>query len=253
MRWSVRWGSFAGRCLPILLVAALAGFPAQPVVAQDPPPPQPSPLTGRVESAVTFTPARPAAGQAVLYDQMDSGGGIYLSSQNSLDTWAADDFLVSTALHSWQINAVEVAGHFYAGAHTVNLVNVEFYSGGGSRPGYVVYSANVQPISGTAMSGNFYLPLSPAASLAANVEYWVSVQAIQSSSGSAWAWFERSALSNSAAMWKNPNNTSLTGCLDWIAIDVCFAGTGPDLLFRLYGAESGQVVPPPLFLPLVRR
>lgn len=253
MQWRRLW-----RCLPILLVAVLAWSPAHPVVAQGQPAPPPMLRLQQVAPA-TIPPARPAAGQAVLYDQMDSSDpNLYILSQKSTssvyDSLAADDFFVNSSFSSWQITAVEVAGLYKIGSGnpSVNSVSVEFYADGGGRPGYPVYTANAQPISGTASSGNFYLPLATPAYLASNAKYWVSVQAIQSTDWY-WYWFERKALSLSPAVWKNPSGFFVPYCVDWTAINLCYAGTGPDLLFRLYGTESSHHVPPPVFLPLVRR
>jgi hypothetical protein len=233
------------RCLPILLVAVLAWSPAQPVVAQGQPPPPP---TGQAQLP-TLAPAQPAAGQAVLYDQMDSQSLNWISSQNSTDnqydTQAADDFFVNPGSNSWQITAVEVQGFFYSGSGPANTVNVEFYADSGGLPGYRLYSANANPISGTAATGAFFLPLSPTVRIASNATYWVSVQAIQSAAGY-WAWSERTTQTQAASVWQNPSNVFSTGCVNWTAINHCFPGTGPDLLFRLYGTQSSSQVTPVL-------
>jgi hypothetical protein len=228
------------RYLPVLLVLALIAFPAGPAAAQN--------------------PAGPAAPQAVLYDQTDFQSGAHeigsnYESDNTLVTKAADDFPVSSALSSWQITAVEVVGIFSggSGSPSVNFVNVSFYADGGGKPAYPVYSASVHPVSGTATSGNFFLPLSPSAYLAAGRTYWVSVQAVQAIPPWRWFWRERSVKNQSGAVWENPGGGFGAGCTSWTPIQTCLHGSDPDLLFRLFGSESTKVVPKPLFLPIVRR
>jgi hypothetical protein len=233
--------------LLVILTLTVAGFPGQPAGAQDPPPPAPA---GTLEAASIR--AQPVAAQGLLYDQMNSASANWISSQNSLDTFGAADFAINDGSTAWLINAVEVGGLFYQGTHSDTSVHVAFYSDAGGRPGSVVYAANSQPISGTASSGNFFLPLNNIAFLIANRTYWVSVQAIQTTSGTYWAWSERTTQTLNRAMWQNPNNRFNTGCTSWTAINVCFAISSPDLLFRLYGSKTAN---PLKFvnLPLVRR
>ncbi len=233
--------------LPVILSLAVAGFPARPAVAQDPPPPAP---TGRLEAPPTLAPARPAAGQAVLYDQMNTPSANWISSQNTLDTFAADDFAINDGSTAWFVNTVEVSGLFYQGTHSDTSVNVTFYADAPGRPGSVLYSANSQPASGTALTGAFILPLPYPAFLIANKTYWVSVQALQTTSGTYWAWSERSAQTLNRAMWQNPNNVLNTGCTSWTAVNVCFTKSSPDLLFRLSGSRTTN---PFIYLPLIRR
>jgi len=241
MHWqrTLRW-------LASLLLVVLAWAPAQPAVAQGQLPPAPA---GRLAQPAAL--ARPAAGQAVLYDQLSAANSLWISSQNSTDdqydTQAADDFFVNPGANSWQLTAVEVAGFFYSGSGpaSVNNVNVEFYADGGGRPGYRLYSLTSHPVSGTASSGAFFLPLSPTVRLASGATYWISVQAVQSSSWY-WAWSERGTQAQAIANWKNPSNGFSTGCVDWTAVSACFPNNGPDLLFRIYGSQSASQVTPVL-------
>jgi len=237
----------AWRCLIALLLLAPAWFPAGRVSAGDPPPP---PATLRVPLS-TVTPAQPAAGQAVLYEQMSPADiqHYFILSQNStndsFDARAADDFFTTSGTASWHITAVEVAGLYDVGSSSVSSVNVEFYADAGGLPGYRLYTANATPISGTAATGNYYLPLSPPVDLAANAHYWVSVQAIQSVS-SYWYWGERTAQTLHPAVWYNPSEFFSDSCASWTPIVTCSPGTGPDLLFRLYGTQSTSQVTPVL-------
>ena len=225
----------------------LAGAPVLPAVAQGQLPPPP---TGRLAPAAGGL-ALPAAAQDLLYDQINSANGSWIIDQDSInnqyDTRAADDFIASLGSNSWQLTAVEVAGQFNGGTGpaSVNSVNVELYADAGGLPGYRLYSAFSQPISGTASTGNFYLPLSPTVHIASNATYWVSVQAIQSSSWF-WYWKERGTKTGAVAAWKNPLDSFGTGCVDWTAINRCFPNEGPDLLFRLYGTHSSSNVTPVL-------
>jgi hypothetical protein len=228
-----------------LLLLTLAWLPANQATADAPPPPS---IQGPIPAV---PPARPAAGQVVLYDQINSADASRTSSQdaivqNQFDTRAADDFIATSGLNSWQITAIEVVG-FYGGGvgPTVNTVNVEFYADSTSRPGQPLATASSVPVSGTASSGNFFLPLNPPVGLGANANYWVSVQAIQADASSPfWYWNQRTPQSLAPAVWKNPNNGFNRSCIDWTAITTCYPNTGRDLLFRLYGTESTAQVTP---------
>jgi hypothetical protein len=196
-------------------------------------------------------PAAPAAGQAVLYDQFDSPSTFWISSQDSTDnlydTRAADDFFVATGSNSWEITTIEVAG-FYSngsGQKTVSSVNIKFYIDSAGRPGDELPSLtrNSAPFGGTDATGNFILPLSPAVGLASNANYWVSVQAIQSTSWF-WYWSQRTPQFQAPAVWQNPSNVSATGCIGWTAIINCIPDTGNDLLFRLSGNTSANQASP---------
>lgn len=239
------------RYLPVLLLVALAWSPALPVTAQGEQPPSATIHTAQPASSL----ALPAAQQAVLYDQSDLANGHGIVSQVSSEnrtSQAADDFFVTLGSNSWQITAVEVAGQF-SPPGAVSSVNVQFYADAGGRPGYLLTMRSVHPISGTATTGNFFLPLAPAAVLASNANYWVSVQAVPTSNVF-WYWNERGTQHQAAAVWENPNNGFSTGCVDWTPLNPCFPGEGPDLLFRLYGTTSTDHVHASLtFLPLVRR
>src|SRR5437868_823897 len=104
-RWRLGW-----RCLIALLIIAPAWSPAGQVIAGDQPPPPPT-LRGPLP---TFAPARPAAAQAGLYDQITPPNGSRILVQDAagdqFDTQAADDFSIGSGANSWQITAVEVAG-----------------------------------------------------------------------------------------------------------------------------------------------
>jgi len=235
----------------ILLVLAASGLAA----AEDPTPPMPfsGPGPSGAAGAKPLAPAQPAAGQAILYEQMDAGEGtLYILSQDSIDnqydTLAADDFSAPSVSSSWQVSAVEVGGQYHGagGAISVDSVNIRFYADAGGLPGFQVYAGTSVPVSGTTSNGNYFLPLSPAAELATNTTYWVSVQAHQSTTW-LWYWSERTTQNLSRALWQNPSNGSGTGCTNWTPIAICFPNTGPDLLFRLYGTESGNQVTPILF------
>ncbi len=239
------------RCLAVILSAVVCASPALPVIAQGTPPPAPPPPIGHVAPAAAGALALPAAAQAVLYDQVNSANGSFILSQNSTDnqydTQAADDFFVNLGSNSWQITAVEVVGRFTGGSGpaSVTTATVEIFADAGGLPGYRLFAQTVQPISGTAATGNFFLPLSPPVRIASNGTYWVAVQAFQTTSWY-WYWDERGTQSQSASAWKNPSNGFSTGCLNWTALNQCFQNEGPDLLFRLYGTTSANQVTPVL-------
>ena len=227
-----------------LLALGLAGDPARPVRAQGQQPPLPS---GPVAQPA-MAPAQPAASQSVLFDQMDAAGSDWVSSQDfsgdQNDAKAADDFFVDPGFNSWQISAVQVAGAYFAGGvAAVDGVNVEFYLDSGGLPGYLLTARVAQPISGTGSTGAFFLPLTPTVNIASNANYWISVQAIKPSAGQ-WTWTESTALHGNGAVWQNPGDGFTTGCVSWSLMTTCLPGTGPDLLFRLYGTKSASQVAP---------
>src|SRR5262245_26249227 len=173
------------RCLAVLLLAALAWSPALPVTAQGQQPPAP---TVRFAAPDLLAPAQPAACSDCLVDQTTSPNGSSIfaqdSTDNQYDTAAADDFLATAGSNSWQITAVEVLGKFNppGGSPSVDVANVAFYDDAGGSPGVPLFTRAVHPISGTASTGNFFLPLTPTVHLASNATYWVSVQDHQTTS-----------------------------------------------------------------------
>ena len=235
------------RYLPLLLIAALAWSPAAPATADGPPPPTlPVTLPTLAVAQPDVTLCNTGSGQPVLYDQCNTPYGSAIISQDStndqIDTQAADDFFVNPGANSWQIKAVEVEGQFNV-ATTVNLVNVAFYADAGGLPGYLLATRSVHPISGTAGTGEFFLPINPAVQIGSNASYWVSVQVVQSTAAN-WLWAERGAQTLAVAVWKNPSDVFSTGCRDWTALNQCFPAEGPGLLFRLYGTPSTSHVTP---------
>jgi hypothetical protein len=232
------------RVWQLLLLLALAWFPAGRVAAVSPPPPsgqQPLP---------TLAPVGPAAGQAVLYDQFDSPSSSWVISQDSTnpqyDTRAADDFFAASGLSSWEINAIEVVGFYSSGSgpKTVSSVNIDFYADAAGSPGYRLFTRSSVPTGGTDSTGNFNLPLAPVVALASNANYWVSVQAVQSTPWF-WGWSQRTPQSQSPAVWQNPNGGFGTGCTTRAVINIaCFPDSGNDMLFRLYGTQSASQLTP---------
>jgi hypothetical protein len=79
--------------------------------------------------------------------------------------------------------------------------------------------------------------------LASDANYWISVQAVQSTSWF-WYWSQRTPQTVSAAVWRNPNDGFTRGCRDWTIITNCYPNTGHDLLFRLSGDLSANHVTP---------
>jgi len=237
-----------GRGWQLLLLLTLAWLPANRVVAGSPPPP-PLPIVRSLGPGPA--PARPAAGEINLYSQLDSPSTFFVISQDSTDNrydaLAADDFFVSTAANSWEITAVEVAGVYSGGngPKDVSSVNVRFYTDSVGKPGdeLSTLSRTSTPISGSNLTGNFILPLSPAVGLASNANYWVAVQAVQSTSWF-WYWSQRTPQSQAPAVWRNPQNIFATGCTSFTVIINCFPDTGRDLLFNLKGITSTSQVTP---------
>lgn len=255
----------------VLLIVALAWSPAGRVVAADQPPPVP---IGGAQTAA-LAPAQPAGVRppgvsydpikattvlppGVLYDQLGpytTTQGI-LSQQDTPDdvftSQAADDFFVTTLSSTLVITAVEVVGQYFSGSgtKTVSAVNVDFYADSPGLPAYSpIYSGTAVPISPTDSSGNFYLPLSPTLELASNASYWVSVQAIQSTSWY-WYWGQRTMRILDTAAWQNPSGSFLQGhvhtCQVWTSITTCYPKSAPDLLFRIDGTLTDTQATPTL-------
>ncbi len=230
-----------------LLGLIWAGAPL--AVAQDAPPP----AGGRLDGPAS-QPAGPAAGQAVLYAQMNAPGTEWVASQDfandSYDSLGADDFFASSSETIWWIQTVEVVGGYRLSATTVDAVAVQFYADAGSAPGALLQARTVPAAQiGGLASGSFTLPLNPSVSLPTNVKYWVSVQAI--TAALQWVWVEQTAQAGSAAVWRNPGGGLQPGCANWTIISNCIPNTGPDLTFRLSGtAFSPQYK---IFTPIILR
>jgi hypothetical protein len=193
-------------------------------------------------------PAESDTPQDLLYSQMDFPGPVATSSQNfSPSAWdiyddqLADDFVIPTSV-TWTITKIGVEGVYSAPVPGSNpgpadSVNVFIYADSAGLPGTSVFSqSNIQPSTGLD-TGDFQLPLSPAAVLDAGT-YWVSVQANQNyETNGQWKWQDRTVQSNKGAAWKNPNNGFGTGCTTWKRRSTTCGldSSAPDQIFRING------------------
>ncbi len=197
---------------------------------------------------------------AVLYDQSGSASSQFITVQDfepandQYDSQAADDFAVPQNV-AWIINTVEVLGHYDGtGTCTADSVDIWFYRDGGTGlPGAQIYNATVLPSNGLIdTSGNFVITLSSPPTLASGMN-WVSVQTnmpFNCAGGGyrVWQWRERTAQSSSKSAFRFPNDNT-SSCYAWIALQTCYAGHDPDLLFKLSGSTTALNYH--VYLPLI--
>src|SRR5205814_7079606 len=90
--------------------------------------------------------------------------------------------------------------------------NVTFYFDSAGFPGAAVQGGTYNGISMSDATGNFTVSLPTSLILTAGT-YWVSVQAnMNFSPFGEWAWSDRTATSNSPAVWQNPGGGFAASC-----------------------------------------
>lgn len=189
-------------------------------------------------AALVIAPA--SASAAVLYDQTDNGGSTFISSNdygasNVHTDQIADDFTVPAG-QSWQISQVDAPG-FVDGSPPTS-VNVFIYANSGARPAAELFHAAAGSASRTA-GGDYAIPLIGTPALSSGI-YWVSVQQVGATyTTSDWFWQDRTVLSGSPAVYRNPGGGSKPTCTDWTPLPTC-SGNPAELgvLFRLSGTAT---------------
>lgn len=215
-----------------LLVAALAALVCVPAMAQKP------------ENAAGRTGVVPARGPGVLlYDQTDfaSGNGApdqdFEAAFDAYDSEGADDFLV--AAPGWAVERVVTVGT-YSGANMCSPVRVDFYLDAAGVPAGATTCSFPGLVPTADAAGSLTLDLPASCNLAAGNTYWVAIQCSMTFGGGGGQhfWSNRTATSNSGAVWRNPGDGFGTGCVNFTPMSVCGVGGGfPDFLFQIWGVD----------------
>ncbi len=224
--------------------APLAAF-----VRADPVPDLASGLPG---STGRINEGRPAAPNALLYDQTDNPGTNGAPSQTFPDFandygHAADDFIVPTG--GWSITGTLVLGSY---ANPAPVWDVNIYADDGGMPGVLMYSfvdlAAVSDIGGTVILEFPY----PAA--LSEGTYWLSVVAdMPFNPLGQFFWSTRAVQTGNPYHWIQTGLFATADCIGFWGpgASVCNVGGGvePDLLFALYGFPGGICFMPEQDIP----
>lgn len=186
-------------------------------------------------AALVVVPA--GAGAAVLYDQTDSGGSSFPSSDdygasNVHTDQIADDFTVP-ARQTWQITQIDAPGFVFGSPPST--VNAFLYVNSGSLPGAELSHGTAISASRTP-GGNYTVPLTGTAALQSGT-YWVSVQQTGATyTTNDWFWQDRTVPAGNPAVFRNPGGGSTPACTNWTPMPTCFNDpTELGVLFRLSG------------------
>ena len=197
---------------------------------------------GSFEVQIVPTPTPTPTPCMVLYDQTNTAGSGGVVSQNfemvnnSYDAQAADDFVVPV-MQNWLVQQVKVGGIYFNGPGPAASVNVTFYFDSANFPGAVVSGGTFNNLSMSDTAGSFTIPLPTSLVLTAGT-YWVSVQAnIDFNPFGEWAWSDRTAGSNSPAVWQNPGGGFATSCTTYgrRGANCGIDPAAPDQIFQILG------------------
>lgn len=226
----------------IFMCLAVVGFVAAGAWAQN----EPAPLLAAGEGGKADMPG-PTGPNIILYDQTDfaSGNGYpdqdFEAAFDAYDCEAADDFEV-TFPTGWDVNEVAVVGTNQLGPPVD--ITIRFYPDNGGLPDAAPI-CDYPDLTSFVGSGSITTTLPAPCSLAPGF-YWVSHQVQQDflTAGQHF-WSNRTVVSNSPGVWRNPGNGFATGCTDWApAGTVCGVGGGfNDALFQIIGVEGASGVP----------
>jgi hypothetical protein len=195
---------------------------------------------------------RPAAPNALLYDQTDNPGTNGAPSQTFPDFGndyghAADDFIVPTG--GWTITGTRVLGQYSVGPSPVWDVNI--YADAGGMPGSLLYSfADI--VATSDVSGDVTLDFPHPAALREGT-YWLSVVADMALVPTGqFFWNTRVVQTGNPYHWTQ-SGLFVADCIGFWGpgASVCNVGGGvePDLLFALYGSVGGTCFLPPEDIP----
>jgi hypothetical protein len=190
---------------------------------------------------------RPAAPNALLYDQTDNIGTNGAPSQTFPDFandygHAADDFIVPAG--GWSITGTLVLGSY---ANPAPAWDVNIYADDGGIPGVLMYSfvdlAAVSDIGGTVILEFPY----PAA--LSEGTYWLSIVAdMPFNPLGQFFWSTRAVQTGNPYHWIQTGLFATADCIGFWGpgASVCNVGGGiePDLLFALYGSPGGTCFKP---------
>ena len=202
---------------------------------------QPSNSSGQAQP-IFNTPA----GATLLYDQTDAAAGNGVPAQNfevaydAYDSDAADDFVVPAG--GWTVSSFNLGvTSTFTGAVTSQ---VTVYADAGGLPGAATCSYAAAATNLDGLVATVTLPTTCA--LGAGT-YWVGLAVnLDFAVGGQTFWSNRTTLSNSSAVWRNPGDGFASGCTTFTPLLSCAGiggGAGPDLLFQVVGALGGGGVP----------
>jgi hypothetical protein len=160
----------------------------------------------------------------------------------AFDDQAADDFVLTVPpppIYLY-ITGVRVMGEYSMGGGPASSFNVSFYMNGpGNLPGTGIASFLNRPYTGT--PPDFTISWTPLQFSLPSGTYWVSVQGVQDfNTNGQWFWHNRTAQSNSGAVWQNPGDGYGTGCITWNRKNACMADqVSPDQVFEILGFYEG--------------
>jgi hypothetical protein len=196
----------------------------------------------------TPPPIQPPPG--ALYDQYDLPGGVaeeivsqdFLPDSNRYDSEAADDFVVPEGT-TWTVTQVDADGWESTIGQPTPSFNVRFYSHAGALPGTLVAERLGQSYSGA--GGDVQVAVSPGVVLPPG-HYWISLQAVESVSSTAWYWQDRALQAGEPAAWRNPPGGFTPRCPSWTERRDCSRSypANADHVWRLRGASVGVPRPP---------
>ncbi|MCB1036595.1 MAG: hypothetical protein KDD47_22410 [Acidobacteria bacterium] len=193
-------------------------------------------------------PSLPEGAPILLYDQNNNPAGNGAPDQNFeaafdiYDSEAGDDFEVTFA-DGWTIEQVTTVGTQSTGG-TATSVDVFFYPDLAGFPdtgaGATCTFTGVVP---TSQTGGSYVVDLPAPCILPMGFHWLTMISNQTFGGGNGQhfWSNRSVLSNSGGVWRNPGNGFGSGCTDFDRQTTCGVGGGaaPDFLFQILGMEGG--------------
>ncbi len=177
-----------------------------------------------------------------LYDQTGNVSGTGVPSQNFEDEFdiyddmLADDFVVPDGTR-WKLRELEIEGTYFDGTGPAHSLNIAFYRNKHGLPGEVV--ARYDEINyADDHFGSFIVRLPEALKLKPG-RYWMSVQAnLDFSVEGEWGWLTATMIVDKPAVFQNPGDGFMTGCVTWAPIRSCISDfEDGDLLFALRGRE----------------
>ena len=201
------------------------------------------PPTATATATATGTPV---CTPVVLYDQTSSPGTNGTSSQDfetasdSFDERAADNFVVPAG-QTWTVQKVAAKGMYFNGFGPAASFNVTFYNDAATLPGAAVAGGTFTGATYTNVAGIFTITLPSSLVLNAGT-YWVAVQArMDFTPGGQWAWLDRTATSNSAAVWQNPGGGfGVPACVNYARRGATCGidAAAPDQVFQIVGTNG---------------
>jgi hypothetical protein len=191
---------------------------------------------------------QPEAADALLWHQYGAPTN-WMPSQRftgqgyeQYDTRGADDFVVPAG-ETWILKRIKVHGHQDLGSDPPLGANLYFYADSGGLPGEIVRIDEWQAAKGDG-AGEYSVKLINPLRLRSG-KYWLSVQMVRSPSQSIWSWSMVDAQSGDAAVWQNPLDGYVTGCVAYRRVADCYGDMGgsKDFRFQLLGKRKTRTSP----------